>query len=880
MRKFITFSVVFFLVILIGGTTAFLLSMRQIIRENKGNVLAQILEIERIKLETSVNNEIVIALKMADSPLIQQYFSNPSDVEVRNMAVVELASYSNAFASNIAFWINDIDKMFYYTGSEPYFLDPESPENYWYPMTLYETDVYNFNINYNPDVNTTNLWINAPVYDVNRNAVGMVGTGIDISTYLEIINTDHAGRLDVYFFNTAGEITGAKDVDLVAGKVNVEEELGIAIMAIAEDLHSGEIKILDTPVGRISIGSVPLLEWYSIAIMPDSYRDYFTLLTALFVLMLIVVMVTIIIFNFFIASLLKPLQRSMIAAETANHAKSVFLANMSHEIRTPMNSIMGFAELAMDKVIEPAVKDYLSKIKDSTRWLLHIINDILDISKIESGNMELEHVPFDLHEIILRCQSVILPGVKEKGLDLRVYAEQVPGKKLLGDSVRLYQALMNLLSNAIKFTETGIVRLSSSVKSSDNGSAVVYFEVRDSGIGMNQEQIKKIFMPFMQADSSTTRNYGGTGLGLAITKNIVELMGGSLNAESSPGGGSTFSFEITFDTIETSEAVNEAAKYDVLEKPLFEGLILICDDNPMNRQVICEHLASVGLKTVAAENGKVALEIVLERMQMGEKPFDLIFMDIFMPVMDGIEAATAITALNTGTPIIAMTANVMINELEKYKSNGMPDFLSKPFTTQELWRILMKYLTPVSTMVIDEHQQEIDKNLLNKKLQINFVKSNQDLYTKIIGAISANDIQLAHRLVHTLKGEAGMLGKTLLQNTAAEIEDILLGGSLVIPDDKMNLLKNELASVLEKLKPLLDEPEKKHESLTAEETLALINKLEPMLENINPECVNLLDEILAIPGTEELARQIEQYDFDAAIETLTGLKQNMFKEPE
>ena len=227
MRKFISFSVVFFLIILLGGSIAFLLSMRQIIRETKGNSLSQILEIDRIKLETSVNNEIVIALKMADSPLVQQYFSNPHDIELRNMAVIELASYSNAFSSNIAFWISDMDKMFHYTGAEPYILDPDLLENYWYNMTLYETEIYNFNINYNPDLNTTNLWINVPVFDSYMNPVGMVGTGISISAYLEMVNHDHSGTLDIYFFNSYAEITGAKDSNLIADKVNIEEKLNI-----------------------------------------------------------------------------------------------------------------------------------------------------------------------------------------------------------------------------------------------------------------------------------------------------------------------------------------------------------------------------------------------------------------------------------------------------------------------------------------------------------------------------------------------------------------------------------------------------------------------------------------------------------------------------
>ncbi|MDR2578438.1 MAG: response regulator [Chitinispirillales bacterium] len=564
-------------------------------------------------------------------------------------------------------------------------------------------------------------------------------------------------------------------------------------------------------------------------------------------------------------------------AEESNKAKSRFLATMSHEIRTPMNSIMGFAELAMDQVVEPQVKDYLEKITDSTRWLLCIINDILDISKIEAGKLELESVPFCLQDVIARCHSVILPSVKGKGLDVRFYVEPPAGKKLLGDPVRLYQVIMNLLSNAVKFTDTGIVKLSTFVEDEVDGSVTVYFEVRDDGIGMTPEQVEKVFAPFIQADSSTTRNYGGTGLGLAIVKNIVELMGGKLTVESTLGAGSVFSFEITFEVIDAHDDINGHTDFNALEKPRFDALILICDDNLMNRQVVCEHLARVGIETKVSENGKEAVEAVLERMQKGEKPFDLIFMDIFMPVMDGVEAASAITALNTGTPIVAMTANIMISELDNYKKNGMPDYLGKPFTSQELWRTLLRYLTPVSTSVVDDDEQMRDKAELLKMLQINFVKNNQTVFDDIIRAVDTGDMKLAHRLAHTLRGNAAQINKTGLRDIAAEIETLFKSGSPPdnkLLDSKINILKNKLTAALEELKPLLVDsgPVKGAVPAGTGEISALLEKVGPMLKNINPEVVKLLDDIRAVPGTEELVRQIENYDFESAAKTLAGLK--------
>ena len=582
----------------------------------------------------------------------------------------------------------------------------------------------------------------------------------------------------------------------------------------------------------------------------------------------------------------KQLKEALAAAQSANRAKSTFLAIMSHEIRTPMNSIMGFAELAQSKTSEPHICDYLCKISDSAKWLLRIINDILDISKIESGRMELENTVFDLREIVSLCQSAISSSVKKKGLDLRVYAELPEGKKLVGDPVRLYQTLMNLLSNAVKFTKSGTVKFSSTVKSSAGSRAVIYFEVKDSGIGMSPQQVEKIFDPFIQADSSTTRKYGGTGLGLTITKNLVELMGGKLLVESVLGAGSAFSFEIEFETVDAPDSASESAKINTIEKPRFNGLVLVCDDNLMNQQVICEHLSGMGLDAVVAENGEEGVERVIERVQNGEAAFDLIFMDIFMPVMDGMEAASKITALNTGTPIIAVTANVMSGEFEKYKESGMADCLGKPFTSQELRRVLLKYLTPVSSERIDERKYRTEQDELLAKLRINFVKSNRNKYAEIMEAVDAGDISLGYRLVHTLKGNAGQIGETALQSAAAAVEAQLKDAAAALPvraatcrplvsEESVNRLKNELSSVIAGLAPLLDVGESSAQVrplLDSIQIKELLEKLEKMLENINPECVNMLGEIRSIDGADELGRHIESYDFESAARTLAELK--------
>jgi len=564
------------------------------------------------------------------------------------------------------------------------------------------------------------------------------------------------------------------------------------------------------------------------------------------------------------------------AAEAANIAKTIFLANMSHEIRTPMNSIIGFSELAMDDEIAPRTREYLYKILESAEGLLQIINDILDISKVESGKMELEHIPFDLHEILGYCQTVIVSKAVKKGIQVYFYAEPYIGKKLLGDPTRLRQVLINLLSNAVKFTNTGTVKLLATIKEITDNNISLYFEVKDSGIGMTQEQITKVYEPFIQADSSMTRKYGGTGLGLPITKNLIELMGGIMSVESSPGIGSKFSFTLTLDTINVpEELINKKNENEKIEKPYFEGEILICEDNAMNQRVICEYLSRVGIKTVVAENGKEGVDMVTKRIEKGERPFDLIFMDIHMPVMDGLESASIINGLQTGTPIVAMTANILSTDRELYKKNGMPDYLGKPFTSQMLWRCLLKYFTPINRETARERTLNEEDLAVLHIFQSGFVKDNQKRFDEIVNAIKSNDLTLAHRLAHTLKGNAGQIGKTRLQAAAADVEKTLKNGEKPVTEKQLKTLEEEMSIVLKELAPLLDEPSvrsqlnnfvTKHTNPTL--LRELLEKLESLLKSGNPESLSFIDDLKALPRSALLIQQIEDFDFDSALITL------------
>jgi len=378
--------------------------------------------------------------------------------------------------------------------------------------------------------------------------------------------------------------------------------------------------------------------------------------------------------------------------EAASKAKSAFLAHMSHEMRTPMNSIMGFSELAMEHEMSENVRTYLARINSNAQNLLDIINDILDVSKIESAKVELEHIPFSLADVVKQCSNATTLKAIEKGLELEFdIPNDCDSKQLVGDPLRLRQVLINLISNGIKFTEQGKVCISCTVVAARENDITLNWQVTDTGIGMTAEQIEIIAEPFVQADSSITRKYGGTGLGIPIVKSILNLMGGELAITSTLGAGSTFGFTLTFDIFDITKA-GGLGHMALVNRPQFNGEVLVCEDSEMNQLVLAEHLERVGLKVVIANNGKEGLDIVAKRAKDGQKPFDLILMDIFMPVMDGLVATAEIKKLGVETPIVAVTANVMQSDRELYLDNGMVGCLGKPFTAQDLWECLLGIL--------------------------------------------------------------------------------------------------------------------------------------------------------------------------------------------
>jgi signal transduction histidine kinase/ActR/RegA family two-component response regulator len=378
-------------------------------------------------------------------------------------------------------------------------------------------------------------------------------------------------------------------------------------------------------------------------------------------------------------------------AEKMSKAKGEFLANMSHEIRTPMNGVIGTLQLLEDTELSQDQHEFVNTAHKSADALLAILNDILDLSKIEAGKLSFENIPFDFRQIIK--DIVVLHSLKseQQGVSLKQEIDESLPDTLIGDPTRLRQVIVNLVSNALKFTRQGEVKISVEVLQSNNESVDVKVTVSDSGIGIAQTALDTLFNAFTQADGSTTRKYGGTGLGLAIVSQLVEMMDGSLGVESEEGEGSSFWFIANYPcTDEACVSAEKTAKQS--GKVMLNAKVLLVEDNPINQMVAQKMLEKFGLKATLADNGVEALKLLKEQI------FDLVLMDCQMPEMDGFDATREIRKLDIKTlyekrlPVVAMTANVMSGDRERCLEVGMDDYIGKPVQRDQLETVLRKWL--------------------------------------------------------------------------------------------------------------------------------------------------------------------------------------------
>lgn len=379
-------------------------------------------------------------------------------------------------------------------------------------------------------------------------------------------------------------------------------------------------------------------------------------------------------------------------AEESNKAKSLFLANMSHEIRTPLNGVYGMIELLQQSNLNESQQSYVNSALQSSELLLSIINDILDFTKIDSGKMVLYETPTALRDVVTETVQMLSEKASRKGLLICVHIDEKLAEYYQCDPVRVRQILINLLNNAVKFTDDGHINLSIHVVSTGDGCHTIRFTVEDTGVGISDENLQKVFDKFLQVDSSVTKRFEGTGLGLSICRTLVELMSGEMGVRSQIGKGSEFWFELSLPTISPSVIKDSSQESVISTNP--EGLssmkILIVDDNKMNQTLVKAHLAKLNHNVDIACDGEQAIE------KFKQHKYDLIFMDCQMPVMDGYLATQKIRAIEyrehrEHTPIVALTANAIIGDKEKCLKAGMDDFISKPFKRDDLLKILLNW---------------------------------------------------------------------------------------------------------------------------------------------------------------------------------------------
>ena len=508
-------------------------------------------------------------------------------------------------------------------------------------------------------------------------------------------------------------------------------------------------------------------------------------------------------------------------AVQALNAKSEFLANISHEIRTPLNAIIGMSEIAIDSKDRKESIDCLRTIKISADYLLSLINDVLDLSKIEAGRLELEKSEFNLYLLCKNAIDLISVMATSKGLAIKMDYQVTEFKYVTGDSGRILQVLLNLLSNAVKFTLQGQVTLQVKANLTSKYSAKMEFSVIDTGIGMNSSEIGRLFQPFTQADSSTARKFGGSGLGLNIAKRLVEMMGGQISVQSEKNKGSIFTFNIPLQINADSEAENLSHSEDPASQ--FDARVLVVDDNQTNQKVMARYLTKLGCRTEIAADGLEAISA----FQRGR--FQLVLMDCQMPEMDGYEATRIIRKYEKEhnlrrTPILALTAHALSGDRDKCFAADMDEYLTKPISFSKLNEILRRYLDMKNSGASPEYFnfgeiERIDTKHLADLIEVD--EGRMELLHEVFGifedqcikklqsmslALDKSDLQLFGSEIHTFKTTCYNAGAKRASAICKELQLLIESGKPeieVICHLKVQL-EDEIEAVLEELKTYID----------------------------------------------------------------------------